>query len=198
MNRSCSIEGCAKKQVARGWCAMHYERWRSTGTTYREPAKSGCAVDGCDKPHSAKGYCRGHYQTMRRGLKPVLHRNCVHCGQPITDRLRSAELHQECIADHQKNVRYKREYGITLQEYNDLALFQEHRCAICSERPADRLHVDHDHVFGHVRGLLCGDCNRAVGLLRDDTYRVKSAHEYLIKPPVVLKTLAELGLGGVA
>ncbi|WP_233521924.1 endonuclease VII domain-containing protein [Streptomyces triticagri] len=60
---------------------------------------------------------------------------------------------------------------------------QNHRCAICGAHgdPADdnRLHIDHDHDSGLVRGLLCGLCNRGIGALRHDPETLRSAMQYL-------------------
>ncbi len=42
-----------------------------------------------------------------------------------------------------------------------------------------KLMVDHDHTTGEVRGLLCHNCNRAIGLLREDPERLRRAIEYL-------------------
>src|SRR4051794_1976907 len=50
-------------------------------------------------------------------------------------------------------------------------------CPIC--RSAAPAHVDHDHVTGVVRGILCADCNTGMGQLRDDPWVVRRAIEYL-------------------
>lgn len=65
-------------------------------------------------------------------------------------------------------------------------------CAICvakqAGRPgARRLIVDHDHVTGEIRGLLCHRCNAAIGLLNDDADLVAKAVTYLRNPPHVPK-----------
>lgn len=71
----------------------------------------------------------------------------------------------------------KREYGLTLDEYNNMLRKQAHRCAVC-RRPETqkmaatgkmkRLAVDHDHVTGAVRGLLCQRCNVLVWAMEDN------------------------------
>lgn len=69
-------------------------------------------------------------------------------------------------------------YGLTEAGYEALLEFQARRCPIClsEQRP---LVVDHDHQTGAVRGLLCGPCNRAIGLLRDSPVVCRLAAEYL-------------------
>jgi hypothetical protein len=53
-------------------------------------------------------------------------------------------------------------------------------CAICGGGNGDRrLAIDHDHMTGRVRGLLCSACNRAIGLLRDSPDRFTKAATYL-------------------
>jgi hypothetical protein len=77
-----------------------------------------------------------------------------------------------------REYQLKAKYGITPEDYNSLFAAQGGVCAVCS-RPQGRLHVDHDHSGGAVRGLLCGACNRALGLLKDNTGVLASAIRYL-------------------
>lgn len=80
------------------------------------------------------------------------------------------------------NCRYliKKLYGLTLEQYNDMLVNQVGVCAICKEKPADRrLSVDHNHKTGKVRGLLCRNCNTALGGFKDSVLILKSAIEYL-------------------
>lgn len=83
-----------------------------------------------------------------------------------------------------------RQYGITVEQYDQLLADQGGTCAICQlpERYVDartgrtrRLSVDHDHKTGRVRGLLCGSCNQAVGHFEDDHDRCVRAGQYLLK-----------------
>ena len=83
----------------------------------------------------------------------------------------------------------RRRYGLTPADY-ELLLEQQHGlCAICLEPPSGRgrkgsvLCVDHDHKTGAVRGLLCHNCNRAIGALKDDRRLVASALAYLYQGP---------------
>lgn len=75
----------------------------------------------------------------------------------------------------------KRKYGITIEEYDGILEAQEHGCAICGGTNVDgrRLHVDHDHITGRVRGLLCFACNSALGQFKDDPVRLSQAITYL-------------------
>lgn len=74
----------------------------------------------------------------------------------------------------------RRNYGLSLDEYDALYEAQQGLCAICDRPdPNRRLCVDHCHETGEVRGLLCSSCNTALGLLGDDVDRLIRAMEYL-------------------
>jgi hypothetical protein len=71
-------------------------------------------------------------------------------------------------------------YGLSLEEFNALAAAQNGRCAICFEVPTGRgFHVDHCHLTGRIRGLLCRGCNLALGQMKDDPARLVRAADYL-------------------
>jgi len=73
-------------------------------------------------------------------------------------------------------------YGITVDEYNAMYTAQNGGCYICGEPEIGKsLSIDHDHVSGKVRGLLCSNHNRALGLMQDDPDILLKAHEYLVK-----------------
>ena len=76
----------------------------------------------------------------------------------------------------------KAAYGISLEEYHQMLVKQDHRCKICltHEKDVKRvLCVDHDHDTGKVRGLLCDTCNRSLGLLKDSIETLTRAVKYL-------------------
>lgn len=71
-------------------------------------------------------------------------------------------------------------YGLSESEYNDLIDSQASLCAICQE-PVSYYgaHIDHCHSTNRVRGLLCGKCNRGLGMFNDNTELLNKAKEYL-------------------
>lgn len=78
-----------------------------------------------------------------------------------------------------KATRFKRQYGITLEDFSAVRKTQKNRCAICYKRFLKSPHVDHDHETGEFRGLLCLTCNAGIGLLKDSIVIVESAAKYL-------------------
>ena len=81
-----------------------------------------------------------------------------------------------------RNSTLKRRYDLSLDEYNKLLQEQNKCCAICgtsNEQITKRMHVDHNHDTGKVRGLLCDKCNRGLGFFNDDATQLRKALEYL-------------------
>jgi len=79
-------------------------------------------------------------------------------------------------------IHLRRKYG---EHFNyDMMLTQQNgMCAICggSPQPGRRLHVDHNHdENGKIRGLLCGNCNRGIGLFKDNPVNLTAAAKYII------------------
>lgn len=78
---------------------------------------------------------------------------------------------------------YRRKYGITVEERDQMLDLQGGKCAICQGPPNGkkdgRLHVDHCHATNRIRGLLCYSCNTMLGLAADDPQRLLAAVEYL-------------------
>lgn len=62
---TCSIEGCARAKLARGWCRAHYNRWKRHGDPLGGAAERSagrvCEVPGCGGKHEGRGYCAPHY-----------------------------------------------------------------------------------------------------------------------------------------
>lgn len=91
--------------------------------------------------------------------------------------------------DRARDLRLRREFGITLKEYNDVLEHQKHRCAVCKRSVRDfknSLAVDHCHTTGLLRGLLCWKCNKLIGVSGDDAKKLENASIYLNNPPITL------------
>ncbi len=76
-----------------------------------------------------------------------------------------------------------RMYGIDVPDYERMLEEQGGGCYICGKKPEDKraLDIDHDHKTGKVRGLLCSNHNRGLGLLDDNILHIIKALEYLVK-----------------
>ncbi len=60
---TCSVEGCERKHLARGWCSTHYGQWWKSKRT--------CSIGGCEAPHLAQGWCSAHYWRFRKHGNPL-------------------------------------------------------------------------------------------------------------------------------
>lgn len=113
------------------------------------------AVDNCKHGHSTR-YVSSH--------------NCVDCAL-----LSSAKRYKKA-----KWKRIEKLYGITEFQYFEMLSHQLNKCKICSDAINENsTHIDHCHATGIVRGLLCGRCNQAIGLLRDSVEIINSAADYI-------------------
>lgn len=119
-----------------------------------------------------KGSEKWAAEKMRLGL-------CRACGGQREDH---SIQHCDKCKRARNSRRLKSLYGITLEEYEELAAYQGWVCWICKQKETTKdgfLHVDHDHRTGKVRGLLCGQCNRGIGSLGDSIETLDRAIEYL-------------------
>jgi len=72
-------------------------------------------------------------------------------------------------------------YGISLEEYEQMRKNQNDKCLCCGRIPARGLVVDHCHTTNKVRGLLCNNCNCALGQVFDRTDWAMKLMKYLVK-----------------
>jgi hypothetical protein len=194
----CTVEGCTAKQHARQLCQTHYHRLRTWGTTDDKPAPElkACAVEDCDKPVKARGWCGMHLRryykwgtTDPRTASRPDHRRCTRCRQnlPLTAFPNTARYCVDCFPHYRQEAnakRLSRNSGVQ-RSATALRAEQQGRCAICGTpeelTPQQRLHLDHDHAAGHVRGLLCSLCNVGLGQFKDSPERLLAAAAYLKK-----------------
>ncbi|MFC5214859.1 endonuclease domain-containing protein [Streptomyces coerulescens] len=165
-----------------------------------------CKRDDCGKrfnvpASSNKRYCspgcRWACPELRKLLKPTSakHRlsdvdevartaNCAICGPtPIRRRKSSsgrsdAQMGWRCRTAERARE-WARQYGLDAATVLEMLEGQQRACAICGRHIAERFYIDHCHATGVVRGILCSNCNTALGLLGEDVTRMEAAIAYL-------------------
>ena len=87
------------------------------------------------------------------------------------------QIQRECDRHREKL------YGITREALNQRILDQAGKCAACTNllTPGRGTHIDHDHATGRVRGLLCLQCNVALGHVQDSPERLQALIDYLAR-----------------
>lgn len=106
------------------------------------------------------------------------------------NRRRAKEMrmkHTDKRRDQGRNSQLKLAYGISLADFREMLRIRNNKCDICGSEVFEKggrgqsslANVDHCHESGKIRGILCGKCNRAIGLLGDTTCSIQKALEYL-------------------
>lgn len=81
-----------------------------------------------------------------------------------------------------KSADLKKQYGITIDDYNKKLQSQNCKCAVCGSLQGKRaLAVDHNHSTGEIRDLLCHRCNTSIGLMDESIDKLKALISYLEK-----------------
>lgn len=192
--RRCELEDCDKHHYGHGYCEMHYKRWVAHGDpaiviTKERPL---CDVVGCTRLHQAKGLCASHYKRWKesgerpastispksfRGLRgPCLREGCVELSRGSG----------YCAKHYARLASLINKYGIkSFDEFDAFWRQAEGKCEVCGmpvlqDGPeVTRLHIDHDHTTGVVRGILCRACNQGIGQFKDTPELLDAGAAYL-------------------
>ena len=123
---------------------------------------------GCDRKEKSfikrKAYLENHREERREYQKKY------------------QEKYQETHDRKQYFSHYFKKYGMTKEEYIQFFNNQNGKCKICGKHQSElkrRLAVDHCHITGRIRGLICANCNTAIGFFNDDPVLVGKAKIYL-------------------
>lgn len=130
----------------------------------------------------------------------LVKRKCPTCGEEFITKVKninrgggvfcSLKCNTNVVRSTEEDKKQKRRnysliksYGITTEDYEQMLYDQGGGCAICGSTIGNGRHknlfVDHDHGTGIVRGLLCGRCNSAIGLLSEDLSLLVKIRKYL-------------------
>ena len=140
----------------------------------------------CARRSARKNYAK-NYPKSRAWLAANPEKRKLYNERVQEKRRQNIEVHRGYEREKYR-IRFFRQLGITDADYNRMFAQQDGRCWICSSEsathktsPEKRLVIDHDHMDGTVRGLLCQKCNKALGLFNDDLALLVQAVHYLTK-----------------
>jgi hypothetical protein len=174
----------------RRWVKGEPMRYVNAGHASRHLANqtrpSECSQDGCSRSVVARGLCNNHYQQWNKARDPERFReyqrrfNERHPGRTAAQARARYARNPEKHVEYSRRATIKREYGLTLEEYDVIIA---RGCAICGAKKTGRqsMALDHCHTTGKVRDALCSFCNRGLGCFKDDPVRLRAAVEYLEK-----------------
>lgn len=134
-----------------------------------------------------KDYYKKNKQKINNYSKKYKENNIEKINEYYRTKYKDSSKRQNDAKENTRKRRLKK-YGITEIEYNELLEKQDHKCAICLNKEkitmkngiSRKLSIDHDHITGKVRALLCRNCNVAIGLLQDNPYLCQRAGQYLL------------------
>ena len=117
----------------------------------------------------------GHEFTTSTFTKCGLQSWCKECNR-IMERAR-----HESRKSYNRDDLLRSEYGVSLDEYNEILTEQNGVCWIC-QKATTKMCLDHCHETGEIRGILCNKCNIGLGHFQDDIALLERALEYMKKP----------------
>lgn len=119
-----------------------------------------------------------HLKSAKDGLQYV----CKYCQYDLRKEYHKEYLRSPAGKRSERKRTLKKRYGISVECYEKMLEDQNGVCAICGAFPGKRrLHVDHNHKTGEVRGLLCNNCNVGIGHAQEDITTLKKMIYYLEK-----------------
>lgn len=166
-----------KKVYMAAYRAANREKIRAQQVAYRtanpEKVKAYYAARYAARQEEAKAYNKAYRAANLETIK---------AGQAIWRAANREELKAYRAANRKEKKAYawKRKYGLSPEAYQLMLLEQKNACGICNENFSKYPNVDHCHKTGEVRGLLCGNCNKALGGFKDSLEILGRAKEYLV------------------
>ena len=166
-----------REHRARGMCGSCYNKWLAiTNQSGKRPVNRSNECGHSERKHEADGMCRRCWERKYYATSG---------GEIIRKRKRRMYANSNGKAKvHARGLRLK--YGLTTEEYTTMQESQGGLCSICNQKESkmvgdveQKLAVDHCHRTNKIRGLLCGNCNRMLGLAKDNAKTLRAAALYL-------------------
>jgi hypothetical protein len=188
----CSTKGCLERSIREGKCNLHYVAPLSNGISLTEYR---CTVCKRYFPRNPTGTVRKRCKPCERVIRNARQREqyhlkkggvrkCADCKKDLDIPWGPGRaLCSDCrLTPGQRNTRSSRRrvYGIEPVDFVLLLASQNFACAICKNAEIKgSWHLDHDHQSGKVRGVLCSNCNTALGLTRENLDTLTEMVRYL-------------------
>ena len=200
--RICAFPECERPHESKGYCKGHSTQLRKTGDVWafgdkaRKSAAQRAAMMRLSPEERKARAARMIAARNTENLSAAMRRkhaegfgqrerdaSCLGCAQDF----RAKTIWQRYCSKRcaEMTARLAR-FGLTQQSWQDMLTAQGNACALCGEAPKGwgtdahrRLHIDHCHITGKTRALLCGECNTAIGRFGDDPQRLRAAADYL-------------------
>ena len=134
---------------------------------------------------------KSQFNKRKKGSSDGLQSYCIECQKStckFPDKPKRSNKHGYFLSSTQSVM--------TANDYERMYKEQDGKCLICGNRQK-KLHIDHDHQSGYVRGLLCQNCNVGIGNLKDDPVILRRAALYIIDAKIRNETFEILALSGV-
>lgn len=138
----------------------------------------------CRKCHTEKPDSEFYFDKRRQALSAP----CKTCRSGNQNYKFWRARNPEKVKASDRRTKLKLSYGLSPETLTELWLSQDKSCKICRKpisisatEKASKPHVDHDHVTGAVRGLLCLTCNTGLGMFGDSVDLLDAAKHYLLR-----------------
>jgi len=150
----------------------------------RQKMRGKVRIELTDEFLAQQGHTQESYRKLSKGGRWSVRNRAKHyamCKETIAKK-------PEQYSKWRREQSLKRNYNLTEDDYNNMLIAQKGCCAICGiDKPTGKwkiFAVDHDHKTGQVRKLLCNECNRGIGYLKDSAELLQKAADYILKHDV--------------
>lgn len=171
-----------KLETAQRWKKANKEKIRASAAVYYLRTKEVNSKKSLE-------WRNKHREELRQKSRERYSREKEHCAavnkawrERNKERVTAtAKAYREKNKDKIQAWYMRRRYGISIDDYMDILKKQGGKCAICGSKDfrGKLPHIDHDHITGEVRGLLCLNCNAGIGNLKDNSEIIRRALQYL-------------------
>ena len=175
----CIAKDCGRDAISKSCCDKHYRRLIKHGDInyVRQHEKIKCLIDDCTNIAISKKYCEKHYRKYKKyGDANFFVDRKIYCS--------IKGCNKKHLAKGLCYIHYWSEKQKIVISKKDSEYIENHdgRCDICGQNRSvsnRALCIDHDHLTGIFRGMLCSKCNVGLGHFDDNPIILKSAIEYL-------------------